>query len=89
MSTAPLLVTLTVQQLEELVERAASRALEKHQVPPESDWMSQEEACRHLGITSKTLRKHIPPSGMAGHKLRWRRSALDSWVESRRLRAVK
>lgn len=87
--TAPLLVTLTVPELRELVGEVVRDALAAHGAPAETDWLSVEEACRHVGVTAQTLRRHVPPTGRVGGKLRYRRSALDSWVESRRLRIAK
>jgi hypothetical protein len=88
---APLLVTLTVPQLRELVGEAVRDALAE-QRPPESDWMTSADVCEHAHISPSRLDKCVR-EGLPVHRIgtarRFRRGEVDSWFGGRRLRAVR
>jgi predicted DNA-binding transcriptional regulator AlpA len=88
-SPAPLLVTLTVPQLRELVGEVVRDALAAHGAPAETDWLDMAQACRHVGVSAPTLRKHGPPPARFGGQVRYRRSDLDAWMSGRRLRVAR
>ena len=75
-------VVLTPEQLEELVERAIARALERGTARSVGEWLSTEEAAELAGVQPKTIRTWVAeglPATRRGRRLVIARSALESW----------
>jgi excisionase family DNA binding protein len=79
-----LLVVLTAEQLEELVRRAVREALAERQEDGDR-WLDTRAAAEYVGVHRDTLRKAAAERRIEfrqdgqGHKLYFRRSALDRW----------
>lgn len=76
-----LAVTLTVEELRELVRVEVAAALDAQQPP--SDWADQEGIAAHLGVSSPTVKK-LTENGMphvyVGSHRRFSRRAVDAWL---------
>ena len=89
--TAPLLVTLTVPELRELVREAVREEMATAR-PAESDWMTAADVCEHARISLSRLDKCVReglPCHRVGPVRRFRRAEVDTWFAGRRLRAVR
>jgi excisionase family DNA binding protein len=84
-----MLVTLTVDELEELVERAVARALEARSTAPAggppAEWLDVAAAADLMGIHTRTVRR-LAERGLkhlkVGRTYRFRRSDLLEWIEA-------
>lgn len=81
-------IVVSVDELAELVRDAVRAEFERRDDRPEPcDWIGVPEAAELLGVhpdtVGKMARKHGLPVHRVGRKLRFRRSELEAWVESR------
>ena len=53
----------------------------------ETDWMDVDEAATYLGCSTRTIRRYATDGELRhtriGHMLRFRRTWLDSWMDTR------
>ncbi len=53
---------------------------------PHDRWLSVEEICQHLGVSSDTVYRWIDRSAMPAHRMgrkwKFKREQVDSWVEA-------
>ena len=75
-------VVLTPEQLQDLVERAITRALARAPGEPVGDVLTTEQAAELAGVTPKTVRTWIAeglPARRHRRRLVIRRADLDAW----------
>jgi excisionase family DNA binding protein len=75
-------VVLTPEQLEDLVERAIARALDRGPARTAGEWLSTEEAAEAEGVSPKTVRSWVAaglPAQRRGRRLVISRAILASW----------
>lgn len=74
------LAILTPEQLEDLVERAVARALDRGPARPPDELLTTEQAATEAGVAPKTIRRRIRTGELRAERVgsRWRirRSAL-------------
>jgi excisionase family DNA binding protein len=55
-------------------------------VEPLDRWLSVEEICQHLGVSSDTVYRWIDRSAMPAHRMgrkwKFKRDQVDAWVEA-------
>lgn len=83
--TALRIVTITVEELEQLVEAAVRRALAGGRSPPE--WLSAEECadmlgCKRSAIPTLVSRDGLPASRV-GRSYRFKRPDVERWLLER------
>ena len=81
-----LVVSLTVEQLEQLVDRAVGKAISSR--PEESDVITREEAAAMLKVTPKVVLKYIEKDGLPtlrklGHEWRFSRTQVIEWMHAK------
>ena len=89
---AALAVTLTVDQLDALIEKAVDRAIAKRGLPGDDPWLTRAEAAVVLGCVPDVVSKRVKYHGLIGHKngrdWRFRKSELDAWLSARRVKGA-
>jgi excisionase family DNA binding protein len=82
-----LAVTLTVDELEQLVERAVTRAVGQR---PDSDVLTRDEVAQLLQIHPRVVVTYVRTRGMPGKQVgrswRFRRSEVLAWLEEQAVR---
>lgn len=79
------MLTLQIDGLEDLVERIVSVKLALAEPDP---WLDAKAAAEHLHVSVQRVHDlvsqgRLPRHGAKGHRLRFRRSELDAYLESR------
>jgi excisionase family DNA binding protein len=81
---APAVVVLSPEQLEELLERAVRRALDRRPAPSADDYLTPDEAAAIAKVDPSTIREWIRAGRLAarraGSRVRVRRGDLDAFL---------
>lgn len=82
------IVTITAQELEALIERAVTRALEALPQPaPDQRWLTTREVAELLGVHTRSVQHYVKrgmPARFLGPKtVRYERDAVLAWFRAR------
>lgn len=89
MSNDQMIVTLTVAELEQLVERASARVVEQIRTQTEAEVMTLKQCAEFLQRNPKTViqlveRDGLPAQRISNTELRFMRSKVLNWLEGRK-----
>jgi excisionase family DNA binding protein len=76
------IVTVSVEELETLIERAVERAIR----PTREDWLDTQACADYLATTQNSVRDLVRRQGLPAHRspgtsrLLFRPSEIDSWI---------